>query len=96
MAKKAKGKRHPNKVYKAYKVEGQAVNRLRKSCPKCGTGVFLAKHKSRSTCGKCSYTEFEKKEAVPKEKKVDNPAEKSKEEKTEEPKSKAKPEEEKK
>ncbi|MBN2423347.1 30S ribosomal protein S27ae [Candidatus Woesearchaeota archaeon] len=29
-----------------------------KSCPKCGLGVFMANHKDRWTCGKCSYTEF--------------------------------------
>ncbi|MBU0535479.1 MAG: 30S ribosomal protein S27ae [Nanoarchaeota archaeon] len=59
----SKGKKHLNKVYKAYKVEGSSVSRLRKSCPKCGTGVFLAQHKDRVTCGKCKYTEFMKREA---------------------------------
>ena len=33
-----------------------------KFCPKCGAGVFMAKHKDRLTCGKCGYTEFSKKE----------------------------------
>lgn len=28
-----------------------------KSCPKCGTGVRLAEHKDRRTCGKCGYME---------------------------------------
>jgi small subunit ribosomal protein S27Ae len=62
MAKESKGKAHPNKVYKSYKVEGESVSRLRKSCPKCGEGVFLSQHKDRVTCGKCGYTEFSKKE----------------------------------
>lgn len=30
-----------------------------KSCPKCGSGVKLADHKDRLSCGKCRY--FEKK-----------------------------------
>ena len=41
----------------------------RKTCPKCGEGVFLAEHKNRVSCGKCGYTEFKKKEEPkPKEK----------------------------
>ena len=58
-AKKSKS----NKVYKAYKVEGGALKRLRKTCPKCGSGVFLAEHKNRTTCGNCHYTEFMKRES---------------------------------
>ncbi len=30
-----------------------------RSCPKCGSGVRLADHKDRLSCGKCGY--FEKK-----------------------------------
>ena len=30
-----------------------------KACPKCGSGVRLAEHKDRRSCGKCGY--FEKK-----------------------------------
>ncbi|MBW2999489.1 30S ribosomal protein S27ae [Candidatus Woesearchaeota archaeon] len=81
MAKRAKGKSHPNKTYTLYeggKKKGQF-------CPKCGVGVFLAKHKDRLTCGKCGYTEFAgkpKPEEAPKEKK----AEEKKEEKPEEKK----------
>jgi len=43
-----------------YKVDGDMVDRLRKVCPKCGPGIFLARHKDRSACGKCGYTEFKK------------------------------------
>ena len=32
------------------------------SCPKCGPGVFLAKHKDRTSCGKCGYTVMAKKQ----------------------------------
>ena len=62
MAKKPKPKPHPNKVYKAYKIEGGKLVRLRKTCPKCGEGVFMAQHSNRLTCGRCAYTEFTKKE----------------------------------
>jgi len=44
-----------------FKVEGDKIVRQRKSCPKCGDGVFLADHKDRSSCGKCGYTEFKTK-----------------------------------
>lgn len=37
---------------------GSAV-RLRKSCPRCGSGVFLAKHSNRLSCGKCGYAEMQ-------------------------------------
>ena len=33
---------------------GKAKN---KTCPKCGPGTFLAEHKDRVSCGKCTYTE---------------------------------------
>jgi small subunit ribosomal protein S27Ae len=41
-----------------FKVEGDKIVRQRKSCPKCGDGVFLGDHKDRLSCGKCGYTEF--------------------------------------
>jgi len=44
-----------------FKVEGDKIVRLRKNCPKCGDGVFLADHKDRLSCGKCGYTEFKAK-----------------------------------
>jgi small subunit ribosomal protein S27Ae len=44
-----------------YKIEGAQVERLRQSCPKCGPGVFLARHTDRVSCGRCGYTEFAKK-----------------------------------
>lgn len=49
--------RIPSKVWEKYKVEGDKLNR-EKSCPKCGTGYFLAKHKDRLYCGKCHYVEM--------------------------------------
>ncbi len=51
---------HPT-IHKLYKVVGEKAERLRKSCPKCGHGTFMAQHKDRNSCGKCHYTEFSKK-----------------------------------
>jgi small subunit ribosomal protein S27Ae len=63
--KEKKGKKkHVNKKtsqkYKKYKISGDSLTR-EKSCPRCGVGVFLGKHKGRLYCGKCKYTEFESK-----------------------------------
>ncbi|HEC89057.1 MAG TPA: 30S ribosomal protein S27ae [Thermoplasmatales archaeon] len=44
-----------------FKVEDGKIVRLRRHCPKCGEGVFLAEHKDRLSCGKCGYTEFKTK-----------------------------------
>ena len=44
-------KAKPKKTFKAYAHH--------KACPKCGSGVRLAGHKDRFSCGKCGY--FEKK-----------------------------------
>jgi len=57
-AKKPSKKKGGNNVYKTYKIEGDKLVRSRKTCPKCGAGVFLAEHKDRVTCGRCHYTEF--------------------------------------
>lgn len=57
MAEQKKKKANPQ-VWKFYKIEESAVKRLRKECPRCGKGVFLAEHKDRQTCGRCGYTSF--------------------------------------
>ena len=44
-----------------FKVEGDKITRLRRHCPKCGDGYFLAENKNRVSCGKCGYTEFKNK-----------------------------------
>ena len=56
------GKKHlKSDVYKFYKIEdGKAVT-SKKPCPRCGPGTWLAEHKGRKYCGRCSYTIFEKK-----------------------------------
>ncbi len=58
-----KGKKeHKNKPtskkYSHYKISGDSLQRLRKHCPRCGAGNFLANHKTRLYCGTCHYTEF--------------------------------------
>jgi ubiquitin-small subunit ribosomal protein S27Ae len=57
MAKTQKKKKRTSKVSKNYSVSGGKLERKNKTCPKCGTGTFLAKHKNRWTCGKCQYME---------------------------------------
>lgn len=47
-------------VWKFYEIEEKGLKRLKKECPRCGRGVFLAEHKDRYTCGKCNYTQFKK------------------------------------
>lgn len=65
--KEAKGKhtytkRPPAARWKNYKVDGETLSRLKKPCPRCGPGNFLADHKNRLACGRCGYTEFKGKE----------------------------------
>ncbi len=42
-----------------YEIDGDEITRTRKSCPKCGDGVFMAEHPNRTACGQCGYTEFQ-------------------------------------
>ena len=63
-----KHKNVPMRVLKYYSVEGDGdaeeykVTRKRMECPHpdCGAGVFMAQHKDRQTCGKCSLTYVKK------------------------------------
>lgn len=42
------------RVLKFYKVDDSGkVQRLRKVCPQCGPGIFMATHFNRVYCGKC-------------------------------------------
>ncbi len=45
-------------VWKLYKVSESSVERLKKECPRCGKGYFMAEHKDRNSCGNCGYTTF--------------------------------------
>ncbi len=81
MAKKndKKGKKPVEKVKKEgkklsalYTISGDKIERKNRFCPKCGPGMFLAKHKNRLVCGKCKYVEIistKKAEAPTEEKK---------------------------
>jgi small subunit ribosomal protein S27Ae len=60
MPKKSVKNKKPSKKYSKYKVSGESVER-EPICPRCGAGVFLAKHKNRMTCGTCGYTVFSEK-----------------------------------
>ncbi len=45
-------------VWKYYKIDGENAALLKKECPRCGKGVFLADHQERQSCGKCGFTQF--------------------------------------
>ncbi len=62
-------KRNKHELYDT----SEGVSRNNKICPRCGPGIFLAKHADRESCGACGYTEFPNK---PKEE--DSPEEKGK------------------
>ena len=72
-----------------FKIEGDKIIRLRRNCPKCGEGIFLAEHKDRLSCGKCGYTEFKakigKKPEVPPQEPAEKDIEKPVEERPEKP-----------
>jgi ubiquitin-small subunit ribosomal protein S27Ae len=48
-------------VWKLYKIEGEVATHLRKECPRCGKGYFMAEHKDRQSCGHCGFTNFKTK-----------------------------------
>ena len=54
--KKGKTKKKNRKPSKKW----ENIAKKSRICPKCGPGVFLAVHKNRISCGRCSYTEFNK------------------------------------
>ncbi|KAI9103828.1 putative ubiquitin/ribosomal protein S27a fusion protein [Phlyctochytrium arcticum] len=46
-------------ILKYYKVDNSGkITRLRRECPSatCGAGIFMAMHKDRQYCGRCSFT----------------------------------------
>ena len=57
-----KKKQKKSEIWKMYKIDGNTINRVNRTCPKCGEGTFLAEHDNRFTCGRCGYTEFKKKD----------------------------------
>ncbi len=58
---KRERKKHPKHLKSTlYEAKDSGVERKARFCPKCGPGVFMAKHRDRVTCGKCGYTEWKK------------------------------------
>ena len=44
-----------------YKIKNNKVERVNRTCPRCGDGIFMAMHKekdgkTRYYCGKCKMT----------------------------------------
>jgi len=60
MTKKKKKEKKAMQVWKLYQASGNKAERKNTFCSKCGSGVFLAKHKDRETCGRCGFTSFNK------------------------------------
>ena len=60
--KKKSNPKKPSERWKKYKISDGKIERLAKSCPRCGPGVFLAENKDRVFCGRCHYTEFKSKD----------------------------------
>lgn len=60
--KKAPKPKRPSKKYSLYQISGDKADRKNPSCPKCGPGIFMAKHQDRVVCGTCHYTEYTKSE----------------------------------
>jgi small subunit ribosomal protein S27Ae len=63
-ARKERKERKPKanvQVWKLYKLDDTTVQRLRKDCPRCGKGYFMAEHTDRQTCGHCGFTTFKPK-----------------------------------
>ena len=51
-------KKEKNKIWEKYEIKDGKLIRKKRFCPRCGPGTFMAEHKERYTCGKCSYIEY--------------------------------------
>ncbi|MBU5678826.1 MAG: 30S ribosomal protein S27ae [Candidatus Aenigmarchaeota archaeon] len=56
---KSKCKHRKVQIWKFYEVKDGKVIRKKESCPRCGTGTFLATHKNRKFCGRCFWGKIE-------------------------------------
>ena len=45
-----------------YEIDNDKIKRKNPFCPRCSSGVFMADHGDRYSCGKCGYTEMKNKE----------------------------------
>lgn len=57
---RSKSKHRNVQIWKLYKIENGKVVRLRKTCPRCGDGTFLAEYKNRTYCGRCGWSQIRK------------------------------------
>ena len=48
------------KISEIYQIKDGKIERKRQECPRCGSGVYMAEHANRTSCGKCGYTVFKK------------------------------------
>jgi small subunit ribosomal protein S27Ae len=55
---KPKAPKRRIQAHRLYKIEEGSLTRLRKECPRCGKGYFMAQHMGRLMCGNCGYTTF--------------------------------------
>ena len=47
---------YSSKKFEKFTINSNAAQR-KKTCPKCGPGIFMAEHKDRYHCGTCGYME---------------------------------------
>ena len=60
------GRKHESiKAHTNYEIKDSSSTKKKRSCPRCGTGTWLANHKNRAYCGRCGYTEMERKVETP-------------------------------
>lgn len=57
---KPKAPKRRVQAWKLYKLTGDNLTRLKRECPRCGKGYFMAEHAGRLTCGNCGYTTYTK------------------------------------
>lgn len=55
---KTANKKKRKGVSSLYKIENDKISRLRPTCERCGSGYFMANHKTRYTCGHCGFTRY--------------------------------------
>ena len=73
---KEKVKKEGKKLSALYDISGESITCKNRTCPKCGPGMFMGKHKDRVVCGACGYVEYNQKTPV-----EEKPEEEVKEEK---------------
>lgn len=62
---KRKIKNHPpSQRWKKYTTTTEKLERA-PTCPKCGPGIFLARHNNRHYCGKCHYVQMKEQQTPP-------------------------------